>query len=103
MLLTISTTHVPATDLGYLLHKHPGRAHTLSVPFGTATVVYPEARDDLCTAALIVDVDPIALGKRPYRGTKRQRRVPRAIRQRPALRGFVVPVGRHRQVLRDGD
>ena len=44
MLLTISTTHVPATDLGYLLHKHPGRAHTLSVPFGTATVVYPEAR-----------------------------------------------------------
>ena len=61
MLLTISTTHVPATDLGYLLHKHPGRAHTLSVPFGTATVVYPEARDDLCTAALIVDVDPIAL------------------------------------------
>jgi 3' terminal RNA ribose 2'-O-methyltransferase Hen1 len=61
VLLTISTTHVPATDLGYLLHKHPGRAHNLSVPFGTATVVYPEARDDLCTAALIVDVDPIAL------------------------------------------
>ena len=37
MLLTISTTHVPATDLGYLLHKHPGRAHTVSVPFGTGS------------------------------------------------------------------
>ena len=24
MLLTITTTHRPATDLGYLLHKHPG-------------------------------------------------------------------------------
>ena len=61
MLLTISTTHVPATDLGFLLHKHPGRAHTMDLPFGTATVVYPEAGDDLCTAALVVDVDPVAL------------------------------------------
>ena len=28
MLLTITTTHRPATDLGYLLHKNPARAQT---------------------------------------------------------------------------
>lgn len=28
MLLTITTTHVPATDLGYLLHKHPRKCQT---------------------------------------------------------------------------
>lgn len=61
VLLTISTTHVPATDLGFLLHKHPGRAHSLALPFGMATVVYPEANDDLCSAALLVDIDPVGL------------------------------------------
>ncbi len=43
MLLTLSTTHVPATDLGFLLHKHPDRPHEASLPFGQALVVYPEA------------------------------------------------------------
>ncbi len=61
MLLTISTTHQPATDLGFLLFKHPDRMHTKSLAFGTATVIYPEANDGRCTAALLVDVDPIAL------------------------------------------
>jgi hypothetical protein len=61
VLLTISTSHVPATDLGFLLHKHPRRADTLAVPFGAVTVVYPQATDDLRTAVLVVDVDPIAL------------------------------------------
>ena len=27
MLLTITTTHRPATDLGFLLHKNPARRH----------------------------------------------------------------------------
>ena len=27
MLLLIATTYRPATDLGYLLHKHPERVH----------------------------------------------------------------------------
>jgi RNA repair, ligase-Pnkp-associating, region of Hen1 len=31
MLLTITTTHVPATDLGYLLHKHPARVQTFAL------------------------------------------------------------------------
>ena len=67
MLFTISTTHNPATDLGYLLHKHPARAQKFDLSFGQAHVFYPEATDDRCTAALLLDVDPIKL----VRGRKR--------------------------------
>ena len=58
MLLTIRTTHRPATDLGFLLHKHPEHVHTREFPFGTAAVFYPEAADEGCTAAVLLDVDP---------------------------------------------
>jgi len=61
MLLTIRTTHRPATDLGFLLHKHPDHVHTREFPFGTATVFYPEATDDVCTAAIVLDVDPVGI------------------------------------------
>ena len=58
VLLTVSTTHRPATDLGYLLVKHPDKVHAFDVPTGTAYVMYPEAGEDRCTAALLLDVDP---------------------------------------------
>src|SRR5262245_52387686 len=61
MLLTISTTRAPATELGYLLHKNPARAQTFSLSFGQAHVFYPEATDDRCTAALLLDIDPVGL------------------------------------------
>jgi 3' terminal RNA ribose 2'-O-methyltransferase Hen1 len=61
VLLTISTTHVPATDLGFLLHKHPGKAQSRPVASGQAHVFYPEASDERCTAALLLEVDPVAL------------------------------------------
>ncbi|ADD40631.1 3' terminal RNA ribose 2'-O-methyltransferase Hen1 [Stackebrandtia nassauensis] len=61
MLLTISTTHEPATDLGYLLYKHPDRVRPFSQSFGTATVFYPEATEKRCTAALLLEVDPVKL------------------------------------------
>jgi 3' terminal RNA ribose 2'-O-methyltransferase Hen1 len=61
MLLTISTTHEPATDLGYLLHKNPARAQDFELSFGQAHVVYPEASAERCTAALVLDVDPVGL------------------------------------------
>jgi 3' terminal RNA ribose 2'-O-methyltransferase Hen1 len=61
MLLTISTTHQPASDLGYLLHKNPGRVQTEDVSFGTATVFYPEASSEKCTAALLLEIDPVGL------------------------------------------
>ncbi len=63
MLVTISTTHVPATDLGYLLHKHPGRVQDFTQSFGVATVFYPEATGERCTVALLLDVDPIRLAR----------------------------------------
>jgi 3' terminal RNA ribose 2'-O-methyltransferase Hen1 len=64
VLLTITTTHPPATDLGYLLHKHPDRVQSFALPFGQAHVAYPEASAERCTAALLLDVDPVALVRR---------------------------------------
>jgi 3' terminal RNA ribose 2'-O-methyltransferase Hen1 len=61
MLLTITTTHSPATDLGYLLAKNPARAQTFELAFGKAHVFYPEAGPERCTAALLLDVDPVGL------------------------------------------
>jgi len=61
MLLTIRTTHRPATDLGFLLHKHPEHVHVREFSFGHATVFYPEASDDACTAAVLLDVDPVGI------------------------------------------
>ena len=43
MLLPLFTTHQPATDLGYLLHKHPDRAQAFELAFGTAHLFYPAA------------------------------------------------------------
>lgn len=61
MLLTISTTHQPATDLGFLLHKNPAAVHSVEMSFGTVHVCYPESSDACCTAAVIVEVDPVGL------------------------------------------
>jgi 3' terminal RNA ribose 2'-O-methyltransferase Hen1 len=61
MLLTISTTHSPATDLGYLLGKHPDRFQTFELSFGRSQVFYPEATTECCTAALLLEVDPVKL------------------------------------------
>ena len=83
MLLTITTTRAPATDLGYLLHKHPDRLQTFDTAAGAAHVFYPEATAGRCTAALLLEVDPIAL----VRGkTKTERRRARPVRQRPPVR-----------------
>ena len=69
MLLTIRTTHHPATDLGFLVHKNPARLQSVSTSFGQVHVFYPEATDDACTLALLPDVDPIRLvrGASKYR------------------------------------
>src|SRR5438045_1502890 len=61
MFLSIATTHQPATDLGFLLHKHPDRLHEIELTFGKALVFYPEATQSRCEAALVLDVDPVGL------------------------------------------
>jgi hypothetical protein len=61
MLLTLTTTHSPATDLGYLLHKNPARPQTFDLAFGPAHVFYPVADANICTAALMLELDPVGL------------------------------------------
>ena len=61
MLLTISTTHQPATDLGFLLHKNPSRFQSFALPFGRVDVFYPEADEKRCTVALLLEIDPVGL------------------------------------------
>ncbi|MFE5814820.1 3' terminal RNA ribose 2'-O-methyltransferase Hen1 [Streptomyces sp. NPDC056479] len=67
MFLTITTTGTaerPATDLGFLLHKHPEKAQKFSTSYGTAHILYPEADTERCTAALLLEVDAVALVRR---------------------------------------
>ncbi len=61
MLLRITTTYRPATDLGYLLHKNPTKCQEFGLSFGAAHVFYPVADENSCTAALLLDVDPVGL------------------------------------------
>lgn len=68
MLLTISTTHSPATDLGFLLHKHPDRFQSIDLAIGKTHIFYPESSKDRTTVALLLDMDPIDMvrSKRKY-------------------------------------
>ncbi len=70
MLLTVTTTHTPATDLGYLLHKNPARLQSFDLAYGKAHVFYPEATESRCTAALLLEIDPVGLvrGRRSVDG-----------------------------------
>lgn len=61
MLLTISTTHHPATDLGFLLYKNPNSCQSFDLTFGRAHVFYPEVSESRTTAALLLDIDPVSL------------------------------------------
>ena len=67
MLLSITTTHRPATDLGFLLHKHSDRFQSFDLSLRQAHVYYPEVHDDRCSACLLLDVDAVGLvrGKNP--------------------------------------
>ena len=71
MLLSITTTHQPATDLGFLLHKNPARPQAKELSFGSAHVFYPEAAEARCTAVMLLEIDPISLVRgRPGRGSQ---------------------------------
>jgi 3' terminal RNA ribose 2'-O-methyltransferase Hen1 len=61
MLLTVSTTYSPATDLGYLLHKNPARVQSEELSFGKVHVFYPEADAGRCSIAVLLEIDPIGL------------------------------------------
>lgn len=97
MFQSMATTHQPATDLGFLLHKHPDRLHETELSFGKAHVFFPEASEARCEAVLLMDVDPVGLVREG-----RRRRAARPLRQRPALRRLVVPLGGDEQGAPDG-
>lgn len=63
MLLTIAAP-VSGNDFGYLLHKNPARLHSFDLPFGQAHVFYPKVTEHQSQAALLLDVDPVALVRR---------------------------------------
>ncbi|HZH35588.1 MAG TPA: 3' terminal RNA ribose 2'-O-methyltransferase Hen1 [Pyrinomonadaceae bacterium] len=93
MLLTISTTHNPATDLGFLLHKNPSRIQSFPLSFGTAHVFYPEVSAAKCTVALLLDIDPVGL----VRGKGRDNRtLEQYVNDRPYVASsfFSVALGR---------
>jgi hypothetical protein len=85
MYLTIATTHAPATDLGYLLHKRPGKLHSVSLSFGQAHVFYPEASEQRCTAALLIEVDPVELVRKPGGPSGEGGLLDRYVKDRPYL------------------
>lgn len=87
MLLTVSTTHRPATDLGYLLHKNPARVQSFALAFGTAHVFYPEASPERSTAALLLEVDPIGL----VRG-RREKSLDQYVNDRPYVASSFLSV-----------
>ncbi|KXX70256.1 3' terminal RNA ribose 2'-O-methyltransferase Hen1 [Flammeovirga sp. SJP92] len=59
MLLNITTTHQPASVLGFMLHKHPDKLQTVKLSIGKAHVFYPESSEEKTTVSLLLDIDPI--------------------------------------------
>ncbi len=92
VLLTITTTHRPATELGFLLHKHPDRVQAFDVPFGTAHVFYPEASEERCSAALLLDIDPVGLVRRGRGGGARGFALAEYVNDRPYVASSFLAV-----------
>ena len=90
MLLTISTTHKPATDMGFLLHKNPQRHQSADLSFGTAHVFYPEASNARCTVAVLVEVDPVDLVRNRQRPERAMTSSLGSVRKRSTIRGLVL-------------
>ncbi|MBT34176.1 MAG: 3' terminal RNA ribose 2'-O-methyltransferase Hen1 [Thalassobius sp.] len=64
MLLNITTTHYPATDLGYLLHKHPDRFQSVSLAVGKVHIFYPECTEEKATVSILLDIDSVDMVKK---------------------------------------
>jgi 3' terminal RNA ribose 2'-O-methyltransferase Hen1 len=93
MLLTITNTHRPATDLGYLLHKSPSRVQSFPLSFGQAHVFYVEARPERCTAALLLDVDPVGLVRHGRGASGAGRTLEQYVNDRPYVASSFLSVG----------
>ncbi len=83
MYLTIETTHRPATDLGFLLHKNPETPQSMELPFGTVHCFYPVKEVGRCQAAFYLEIDPIALVRGNKAATHSQWALGQYVNDRP--------------------
>lgn len=90
MILTITTTHQPATDLSYLLHKHPDRVQSFDLSFGTARVFYPEVSTERTTVALLLEIDPVGMVR--GRGAEQNSLFDRYVNDRPYVASSFMSV-----------
>jgi 3' terminal RNA ribose 2'-O-methyltransferase Hen1 len=92
MLLTITNARAPATDLGYLLHKNPARCQSFELTFGKAHVFYPEVSSERCTAALMLDIDPVGLVRNRKRTLDAQGGLDQYVNDRPYVASSFLSV-----------
>ncbi|MYB28739.1 MAG: 3' terminal RNA ribose 2'-O-methyltransferase Hen1 [Acidimicrobiaceae bacterium] len=90
MLVSLTSTTPVATDLGYLLHKHPDRVRSVDVGFGRAHVFYPEATPQRCTATTYVEVDPF--GRTRHRQHRRAQGLEPYLNDRPYAASSMLSV-----------
>ena len=90
MLVSLTSTTPVATDLGYLLHKHPDRVRSVDVGFGRAHVFYPEATAQRCTATTYVEVDPF--GRTRHRQHRRAQGIEPYLNDRPYVASSMLSV-----------
>ena len=50
-----------ASDLGFLLHKHPGHLHERDTAQGKVSIFFPKVSEAETRAVIYLDVDPVAL------------------------------------------
>lgn len=92
MLLTITNSHPPAADLGYLLHKHPDRVQSFELTFGTAHVFYPQVAEDRCIAALLLDINPVDLVRNRRTPAGRDQSLQHYVNDRPYVASSFMSV-----------
>jgi len=92
MLLQITTTHTPATDLSFLLHKHPDKLQAVDLSYGTVHIFYPEATAERCTAALLLEIDPIGLVRNAQHHTPEMFSLGQYVNDRPYVASSFLSV-----------
>ncbi len=92
MILNISTTHYPATDLGYLLHKHPDKFQTVELSVGKAHVFYPEKNEARTTISLLLDIDPIEMVRGAKNGAADNFTLGQYVNDRPYVASSLMSV-----------
>lgn len=68
MLLTLTCSAPDAPRFGFLFGKHPDSLFERPFSLGTVRVFYPQVTPDAVTLAVQVEVDPVALVRRPGGG-----------------------------------